>query len=722
MQPFVSPTSRAIALGTLAGLVLVGALSVTTYRTGVRNAVDAQLTQQLAMVRTAAAGIQADLRGLSARLRQFGALPSVQNLDVAFLGGRVNDAFGPDRSGALRAVVRIDAKRRLYVWELDGRLVTDGEVTTPAPGLWEWAADAAHRGDERVVSAWFIDAKHVGVRMTAMPIWRTAPSDTLPNPPGDFNGVLGIVFDLEQLMKTYLGPALGELSEAGTVAALVGSDSSGSDSGIRLEAAGTRVTPMAGDSHNHIEPYGAVILDGEQGRRLHAWAKVEVVGKTWTVGSSMPYERVATPIAGPALVQLALSGALLVGIPIVGWLLLRRERRAQEEQLRLERQLAESQKMEAIGRLAGGVAHDFNNMLTTILGYASLIQEEAEPGSSIAQDAAQVKRAAETAAAFTQKLLAFGRRQVLRAEPVDVAGVIENVAAILRRTLGESITLTVDVERDVWPILADPAQVEQAIMNLALNARDAMPQGGRLVISARNAPARPGNSRSSADGNAVDSVRIAVADTGCGMTDEVKAQMFDPFFTTKPKGQGTGLGLSTVYGFVRQCGGRVQVHTKPGEGTTVELLLPCAIERPRPAPADRPPTPVPPATARETVLLVEDEAPVRELAALALRRAGYRVLAAGSGEEALSLAEAFDEPIHLLLTDVVMPGLKGPEVAARLKRTRPDIAVMLMSGYAAEVVKGEDLPPGGLLAKPFSHRALLAAVRTALDARDGQTA
>jgi CheY-like chemotaxis protein len=173
--------------------------------------------------------------------------------------------------------------------------------------------------------------------------------------------------------------------------------------------------------------------------------------------------------------------------------------------------------------------------------------------------------------------------------------------------------------------------------------------------------------------------------------------------------------LSTVYGFVRQCGGQIFVHTAPGAGTTVELLLPRSAEAPRPAAADRPRTPVPPTTPRETVLLVEDEAPVRELAALTLRRAGYRVLVAESGEEALHLAEAFDEPIHLLLTDVVMPGLKGPEVAARLTRERPDINVVLMSGYAAEVVKGEDLPPGGLLAKPFSHRTLLAAVRKALD-------
>ena len=397
-------------------------------------------------------------------------------------------------------------------------------------------------------------------------------------------------------------------------------------------------------------------------------------------------------------------------------MLARRERRAQNEQLRLERQLAESQKMEAIGKLAGGVAHDFNNMLTAILGYASMIHEDAPPKSPIQQQATQIRRAAESAATLTQKLLAFSRRQVLQTNQVDFAAMLDNLVVLIRRVIGENITVTTHADADLWQILADPVQVEQSIVNLAINARDAMPNGGTLRITAHNAPRPKGERRPDGEVRPGEYVQITVADTGVGMDEATRARMFEPFFTTKPQGQGTGLGLSTVYGFVRQCGGYIGVRSAPGQGTSIDLLLVRA-------PGKRDLKPSPPTTqpsesgetGRETVLVVEDEEAVRAFAVESLRRHGYQVLSASSGEEALSVASTHDGAIHLLLTDVVMPGMKGPELAVRLRALRPGLRVLLMSGYAADVVTSSDLKDAELVAKPFTPASLSRTVRQALD-------
>ena len=244
--------------------------------------------------------------------------------------------------------------------------------------------------------------------------------------------------------------------------------------------------------------------------------------------------------------------------------------------------------MEAIGKLAGGVAHDFNNMLTAILGYASLIHEDAPASSPMREFSGQIRRAAESAAALTQKLLAFSRRQVLQANQFDLAPMVENLLLLVRRVIGENIAVDFDAEKGLWPILADPVQVEQSIVNLAINARDAMPDGGTLSILARNLSRPRGERRGDVEVRPGDYVQITVADTGSGMDDATKARMFEPFFTTKPTGQGTGLGLSTVYGFVKQCGGYVTVQSTRGAGTAIELLLP------------RAPVPDPPAVAPAT--------------------------------------------------------------------------------------------------------------------------
>ncbi|MGH9218464.1 MAG: ATP-binding protein, partial [Vicinamibacterales bacterium] len=509
----------------------------------------------------------------------------------------------------------------------------------------------------------------------------------------------------------YLGPALDEASGDQLIVGLATPNY-----GVRLGPGCAGVAPAAADAHHHVEQQGASILQDGGGRRLHAWSKFTAADETWLVASSASYDLVAGQIQRSSTNQLALTAALLIGVPIAGLLVARRERRAQNEQLRLERQLAESQKMEAIGKLAGGVAHDFNNMLTAILGYASMIHEDAPPQSPVQQQAMQIRRAAESAATLTQKLLAFSRRQVLQTNQVDFAAMLDNLVVLIRRVIGENIAVTAQADDNLWQILADPVQVEQSIVNLAINARDAMPNGGTLQITARNAPRAKGEVRPDGEVRPGEYVQITVTDTGIGMDEATRTRMFEPFFTTKPHGQGTGLGLSTVYGFVRQCGGYIGVLSTPGKGTSIELLLPRA-----PAMRDlKPHTPSPPPTedrrtGRETVLVVEDEEAVRQFAVESLQRHGYHVLSASSGEEALKVAGGYGGTIHLLLTDVVMPGMKGPELAGRLRALRPGLRVLLMSGYAADVVTSGDLRDAALMAKPFSPAALSQTVRNALD-------
>jgi CheY-like chemotaxis protein len=353
-------------------------------------------------------------------------------------------------------------------------------------------------------------------------------------------------------------------------------------------------------------------------------------------------------------------------------------------------------------------------MLTAILGYAGMIQEDAPVKSPIRTHASQIRRAAESAAALTQKLLTFSRRQMLQAEAVDFRAMLGNLLPLVRGAIGEDVTLATQLDPALWPVLVDPVQIEQSLLNLAINARDAMPHGGTLQIAARNAPRPHGERRPDADVRAGDYVQITVTDTGIGMDEATRARMFEPFFTTKAPGKGTGLGLSTVYGFVQQCGGYIGVLSTPGKGTSIELLLPRANTTPRPH------TPTPRADAStpravQTVLVAEDEEGVRELSVESLERCGYRVLAAASGEEALKIAGTFENTIHLLLTDVVMPGMKGPELADWLRAQRPGIKVLFMSGYAADVVTPNDLREATLLSKPFAPNALTKAVREALD-------
>src|SRR5687768_6142583 len=703
-----SAVTRLIWLSTLAVVAVVATLSVVIYQSAVADTVARHSSQQLAMVRTAAVAVQAEIQSMSAQLRQFNSLPSVQEIDPV-LPQRIEAAFGANANRLLNVIVRADAAGRVHYWTPAGEQRGRGETTYTEPALWQWASNRANMNQIRIFQGW--SKTQPSLRALVIPVWRTSPSAENPKPQNDLNGVLALVLDLNRIVEVYLGPTLDELAGDQLIVGLATPNY-----GVRMWPGRAGVSPAAADAHNHVEQQGTSILEDGGGRRLHAWSKFTVANEQWLVASSASYDLVAGQIQRSATNQLALTAALLIAVPIAGLLVARRERRAQNEQLRLERQLAESQKMEAIGKLAGGVAHDFNNMLTAILGYAGMIHEDAPPKSPIQQQATQIRRAAESAATLTQKLLAFSRRQVLQTNQVDFAAMLDNLVVLIRRVIGENITVTTHADANLWQILADPVQVEQSIVNLAINARDAMPNGGTLQIAARNVARPKGEQRPEGDVKPGEYVQITVTDTGIGMDEATRTRMFEPFFTTKPQGQGTGLGLSTVYGFVRQVGGYIGVMSTPGKGTSIELLLPRA-----PAMRDlKPHTPLTQSSdgsagGRETVLVAEDEDAVREFAVESLRRHGYQVIAAQSGEEALKAASTHDGAIHLLLTDVVMPGMTGPELAKRLRALRPGLHVLLMSGYAADVVTSDDLKDAALVAKPFSPASLTRAVRNALD-------
>jgi signal transduction histidine kinase/CheY-like chemotaxis protein/sensor domain CHASE-containing protein len=698
--------TRSIYLGTIAAIAVVATLSIVIYRSAVDDAVAQNATQQLAMVRTAAVGIHGEIESLAGRLRQFNSMPSVQQLDVPFLSQRIAAAFSDNPGKLSRYLVRVDAAGSMYAWTPDGALTVDGSVNRSTPELWQWASDRRHANEVRMFTG--LNDLRPPDRALLVPVWRDAPSGEHPKPTREFNGVLALVIDVNRVVELYLGPVISDPA-SGTMSVGLSTPTFA----IRLTADGPTVIATHSDPHAQIAAQGTEVVSGGPNAKIHAWAKLAARDETWFVASSAPYDLVAAHLRRSAMAQLGLTALLLIAVPLAGLLIARRERHAQQEQRNLERRLGESQKMEAIGKLAGGVAHDFNNMLTAILGYASMIQEDAPPKSAIRDQAMQIRRAAENAASLTHKLLAFSRRQILQSDSVDFRSMLGNLLQLVRGAVGDDVTVSTQIGEGLWPILADPAQLEQAMLNLTLNAREAMPHGGTLQIGARNAPRPAGERRPDVDVKPGDYVQITVTDTGIGMDESTRTRMFEPFFTTKAPGKGTGLGLSTVYGFVRQCGGYIGVLSTPGEGTSIELLLPRAQA---PAALHTPTSDAGRSHAgMETILLAEDEEGVRQLAVESLERRGYRVLAAASAENALKLASSHDGTIHLLITDVVMPGIKGPELADRLRAMRPGIRVLLISGYAADVVTPNDLKEAKLLPKPFAPPALLSAVRAALD-------
>ncbi|HEY2942316.1 MAG TPA: PAS domain S-box protein [Vicinamibacteria bacterium] len=382
------------------------------------------------------------------------------------------------------------------------------------------------------------------------------------------------------------------------------------------------------------------------------------------------------------------------------------------ERRSLEEQLVQAQKMEAVGRLAGGIAHDFNNLLTAILGYGDLMLPKLHD-PTLRGKMQEIRKAAERASALTRQLLAFSRKQVLVPEVVPVGGLIEELSKMLRRLIGEDIELAIVLPPTAAAVRADPGQLEQVLMNLAVNARDAMPRGGKLTITVGVVQSDDAFRKDHPDVPAGPQVVISVTDTGVGMDAEVRKHIFEPFFTTKELGRGTGLGLATVYGIVKQSGGHVEVDTAPGAGTTFRIFL-RAVDPPRPMP---PPSLDEVVGGSETVLLVEDEAALRSLAQEILRDQGYKVIAAGSGTEALELARAHKAPIDLLVTDVVMPGMDGRELADRLGPVHPETRCLFMSGYTDDAVVRRGVREEGMpfLQKPFTIDALALKVREVLD-------
>jgi signal transduction histidine kinase/ActR/RegA family two-component response regulator len=434
------------------------------------------------------------------------------------------------------------------------------------------------------------------------------------------------------------------------------------------------------------------ILNGEQFVQLDMFVKNSVV-----TGTSVAVT--ATPLTDD-------TGALVGGISVL---------RDVTQQRQLEVQLMQSQKMEAIGQLAGGVAHDFNNLLAVIMGYGELLLGEFSENDPKGNDVAEVLAAARRGVSLTRQLLAFSRQQMIQPSVLDLNEIVFGIEKMLRRIIGEHIRLSTKLAGALWPLKADASQIEQILLNLTVNARDAMPEGGRLSIETGNTVLSESALLRQSGVAPGEYVMLTVTDTGVGMDAETQKRIFEPFFTTKEVGKGTGLGLSTVYGIVRQSGGHVEVTTELGRGSAFRVYFPhthlseTAKKSIHPKASSR--------AATETILIVEDDEGVRVVASRILREQGYTVLEARRASEARRIWEKHGDSVALLLTDVVMPDMNGPKLAEELSLTRPGLRVLYMSGYPG--AGGLDAPVGGTLAcieKPFTPASLAAKVREILDA------
>ncbi len=448
-------------------------------------------------------------------------------------------------------------------------------------------------------------------------------------------------------------------------------------------------------------------------RRRPMGAGLQLAGRRQD-GSTFPAQVSLSPIDTD-------DGVLIVAAirDLTDWLASRAERIQLKRSLASHKEsyehLQQAERLENLGELAGGVAHDFNNLLAVILNYASFISEElAAAGPDWAQhrdaalaDLKQVALAGERAARLTRQLLAFSRREVTRPQVIYLGEVITGITEMMRRTIGEHVELVTSLAGDLWPVLADPGQLEQLLVNLAINARDAMPGGGKLIIETSNLTVDADSIAGGSTAPHGQNVRLRVSDTGTGMSSEVIEHAFEPFYTTKDDGTGTGLGLASVYGIVAQADGHIHIYSEVGVGTTFSITLPATTEAPRPAsePVRYQRTPK-----GETVLVVEDSAPLREVTRRIFARAGYHVVTAANGPQALRAAAGHPGEIHLLVTDIVMPHMLGREIAEKMVQIKPGIAILYMSGFARTVLtsQGRLEPDMALVEKPFTQADLLA--------------
>jgi nitrogen-specific signal transduction histidine kinase len=390
-------------------------------------------------------------------------------------------------------------------------------------------------------------------------------------------------------------------------------------------------------------------------------------------------------------------------------------KRVEAEKEKLQAQLQQAMKMEAVGRLAGGVAHDFNNLLTVIMGYSELLLQKIGKESPMHEEVEEIKRAGERAASLTQQLLAFSRKQIIEPKVVHLDHLVAEMHKMLTRLIGEDIALQATTGKSLGSVKVDPGQFQQILMNLVVNARDAMPDGGKIVIETANVDLDEGYCAVHPYVKPGRFVMVAVSDTGKGMSEEVKAHIFEPFYTTKERGSGTGLGLATTYGAVHQAGGSIEVYSEVGIGTTFRIYLPRIEEEAvKPEKVDRP-TDLPGGT--ETVLLVEDEDTLRTLCERILGDLGYQVMPARNGAEAIAVAQKYGERIDLLLTDVVMPGMSGRELATQLVLHHPEMQVLFMSGYTDDAIGKHGVLDEGVsfIGKPYTPSALARKVRKVLD-------
>jgi PAS domain S-box-containing protein len=497
--------------------------------------------------------------------------------------------------------------------------------------------------------------------------------------------------------------------------ALVAVDASG-----RIERTNIRAIELFGYGRGELvgRPVDVLVPDRFKEQRTSDWAAfiraphaktmgadLELTGKRKD-GSEFPVEIVLSPASSP-------HGPL--GLAVIRDLTERRRTEALTRQA--EERIQTGQRMEALGQLAGGIAHDFNNMMTVVTGYSELLLTRTGDDHPFQKPLQEIKKAGDRCANLTGHLLAFSRRQVLQPAVVDLGSIVADLNQMMPVLLGEAIAVTVTVAPDLWQVRTDQAQIEQVIVNLVVNARDAMAAGGRLSITVRNRVIDQSVAEAYPEMAAGEYVVLSVTDTGHGMDEQTRARVFDPFFTTKPVGQGSGLGLSTAYGFIKQSGGYIHLESELNKGTTVDVFLPRAASPARSVAA--PKTQTMPG-GDETILLTEDEASVRAFLRDVLGQAGYQLLEATDGQSAIAVAARHPGPIHLLISDIVMPGMNGGELADALMATRPDTRLLLISGYAQHFVVEHTATQTGapFLLKPFTADELLSRVREILDARD----